>query len=421
MNMKYKTKWGTCLLITTLLLSAFIRPDEDWGFFVHRRINRLAVFTLPVDLIGFYKKNVEYITDHATDPDMRRYVVPIEGIKHYIDLDNWNWKELPKDFIATRRMFTEVFIINEKQDTLRLFGQHNTTQGDWNLILKGDNFSHFFAKDSIVVLKETFNQFFYKQIHHYQYLDRWKLNCDSIRTFFDFHGFDLDCKKAFAIDTFVQHGILPYHLARMQKNLTEAMRMRNVKQILRLSADLGHYIGDAHVPLHTTSNYNGQQTDQVGIHAFWETRLPELFADDTYDYFVGKATYIDKPIDYYWEIVLNSHSLVDEVLGIEKELSHSFPEDQQDCFVERGEGYIQIMACEAYASSYHERLNGQVEKQLRAAILALGNAWYTAWVDAGQPELEKLIDNRDQNRELKEEKALLDAIKKGKIFGRKHE
>jgi hypothetical protein len=43
---------------------------------------------------------------------------------------------------------------------------------------------------------------------------------------------------------------------------------------------LGHYIGDAHVPLHTTSNYNGQKTNQHGIHGLWESRIPEQLFDE---------------------------------------------------------------------------------------------------------------------------------------------
>ena len=39
--------------------------------------------------------------------------------------------------------------------------------------------------------------------------------------------------------------------------------------VLRTAADLGHYLADAHVPLHTTGNYNGQRTNQIGIHALW--------------------------------------------------------------------------------------------------------------------------------------------------------
>ena len=366
----------------------------------------------------FYKKNIEYITAHATDPDMRRYVVPIEGQKHFIDLNRW--ENLPRNFIDTRKRFVEAIILNENKDTLRLFGKNAREAGEWNVILKGQNFPTFFGKDSIVLLKEDYDNFFSNHIYYFQYVNRWNLNCDSLQSFFQFHGFELDCNNAFAVDTFVQHGVLPYHLARMQRNLTSAMRLGNVNQILRVSADFGHYIADAHVPLHTTSNYNGQETDQIGIHAFWETRLPELFADDTYDYFVGQAEYIDDPVEYYWKIVEKSHALVNEVLMLEKELSQIYPEDQQDCFVERGEGYIQKMPCEEYAKLYHEKLEGQVEARLRAAIQAVGSAWYTAWVDAGQPDFLKLIDNRNKEKEIEEDQKLKEATKTKKILGRTH-
>ncbi len=411
------TKYFFFLTLSSLFFSA-VAYKEDWGFFAHRRINRLAIFTLPPDMIVFYKKNIEYLTAHATDPDMRRYAVPTEGIRHFIDLDHW--ESLPRNFVDTRRIFAEATIINHKKDTLRIFGKNVKSLDEWNVVLKGQNLPTFFNRDSIVLLREDYEKFFYEQIYHFQYENQWELNCDSIAQFFAYHGFKLDCQQAYAVDTFVQHGVLPYHLVRMQRSLTGAMQLGNVEQILRLSADFGHYIGDAHVPLHTHSNYNGQKTNQIGIHAFWETRLPELFADGSYDYFVGKAVYIDDPVEHYWQIVEKSHSLVEEVLQIEKAISKTFPEDQQDCFVERGTGYIQKMPCEKYAKLYHQQLNGQVESRLRAAIQTVGSAWYTAWVDAGQPDLARLVDNRQIEKEIEAERKLLKAVENGKIFGRKH-
>ena len=36
-------------------------------------------------------------------------------------------------------------------------------------------------------------------------------------------------------------------------------------------------------------------------------------------------------------------------------------------------------------------MNHMVEKQMRSAILEIGNVWFSAWVDAGQPALKNLI------------------------------
>ena len=75
------------LLLLILVLFQSANSDEDWGFWGHRKINRMAVFTLPPDLIIFYKKHIEFITDHAVDPDKRRYASKHEAVRHYIDLD----------------------------------------------------------------------------------------------------------------------------------------------------------------------------------------------------------------------------------------------------------------------------------------------------------------------------------------------
>ncbi len=397
--------------------------QEDWGFFAHRRINRLAVFTLPVELIPFYKRHIEYLTQEAIAPDKRRYVVPTEGIRHYIDLDAWGelpFGDLPRNLVATSRKYTEVLVWNESKDSLRLFGQQmvDDKEGNWQLI--HPHLPYFFKTQKVFIDQEDYEDFFYENIYNALYDSNWEIDCKVVQDYFDRYDFDLPCHKAIAVDTFVKHGVLPYNLIRLQKSLTKAMEEKDRDRILRISADMGHYIGDAHVPLHTTSNYNGQLTNQLGIHAFWETRLPELFADDTYDFWVGQAKYIKNPEEHYWNIVLNSHSLVQEVLAIEKQLSEEFPKSQQDCFEERGESGLQLMPCREYATAYHKALKGQVEKQMRAAVHAVGSAWYTAWIDAGQPNFNRLRTFQETTISKQEKEAMEQAIHRGKILGRKH-
>ena len=58
-----------------------------WGFFAHQKINRLAVFTLPQEMIEFYKHHIQYISENAINPDKRRYAIEEEAARHYIDLD----------------------------------------------------------------------------------------------------------------------------------------------------------------------------------------------------------------------------------------------------------------------------------------------------------------------------------------------
>jgi hypothetical protein len=173
------------------------------------------------------------------------------------------------------------------------------------------------------------------------------------------------------------------------------------------------------VPLHTTKNYNGQLSDQNGIHAFWESRIPELFAERDWDFMVGQARYIEDPVSYFWNIVLESHALVSDVLSNEKDLSITFPESEQYCFEERLSTVVRTQ-CADYARAYQDRMQGMVEARMQDAILAVGSAWFTAWVDGGQPELADFI-NEMSDADKKAFEELERAFIKGKAFGREHD
>jgi len=163
---------------------------------------------------------------------------------------------------------------------------------------------------------------------------------------------------------------------------------KDAKSILRFSADLGHYIADANVPLHTTENYNGQFTGQYGIHGFWESRLPELFFNN-YDLLSGKAKYIENTQLAAWHAVAQAHASLDSVLRFEKELTDKFNKSKKYSFEERGAITVKVYSYN-FSEEYHERLNGMVERRMLAAIKMVGDFWYTAWVDGGQPDLKPL-------------------------------
>jgi hypothetical protein len=301
-----------------------------WGFTGHKKINRLAVMTLPSGIIGFYKRHIEFVTEHAVDPDKRRYGVEGEAERHYIDIDHYGkepFKEMPRKWVDAVAKYTE--------DTLRAYG------------------------------------------------------------------------------------IVPWHIDEMMKKLTRAFKDENIDKILRYSSDLGHYVGDAHVPLHTTENYNGQLTNQKGIHGFWESRLVELFSED-YDFFIGRAEYIESPLDKAWEIVEASNAALDSVLSFEAKLNKEMPSDIKYAYETRGRVTIQTYSRD-YSDAYHTMLNGMVERRMREAIITVGSMWYTAWVNAGKPDLNKLegkdVSEETINELLKEE----EAYQKGKIKGREHE
>jgi hypothetical protein len=289
-------------------------PAQSWGFYGHKRINRMAVFTLPPEMVTFYKQHIEFITNHAVDPDKRRYGVEGEAPRHYIDIDH--------------------------------YGEH--------------------AFDSVPKF--------------------WK-----------------PAIAKYTEDTLMAYGIVPWQIEKHYYKLLNAFKDENLDLILHYSADLGHYIADAHVPLHTTENYNGQLTGQRGIHGFWESRIPELKAED-YDYFVGRAKYVDSPIKSAWKVVYDSHMAVDSVLKFEAALSKEFPEDRKYAYENRGNLMLKTYSLE-YTNRYDLMIKGQVERRMRESIIMVGSLWYTAWLNAGKPNLEKL-GQKEVSDSLKKQMAI---------------
>src|SRR5262245_9689956 len=89
---------------------------SSWGFQGHKQINHLAVFALPPEMIGFYKKNIDYITESSVNPDRRRYSVVDEAPRHYIDLDHYG------DSIHLMPPYWNKAVEKYPEDTLKAYG-----------------------------------------------------------------------------------------------------------------------------------------------------------------------------------------------------------------------------------------------------------------------------------------------------------
>lgn len=387
-------------MIQSYLYLILLLVSTPWGFFGHRLINRVAVYTLPTEMMGWYKPYIDYISEHAVDPDKRRYATKHEAVRHYIDLDQWGtlpFDHVPRYFDQALALNLELFQVKGK-DTVMLLEAIPHTK--WL-----DTITDY--KMRIELVREHYQPQYYEDVA--------TIPCSSLTQIYPGMQCDEDA-EVYMQDVFSEHGIVPYHLQVMQRRLTEAFKNNDLDKVMRVSAELGHYIGDACVPLHTTSNYNGQLTGQEGIHAFWESRIPELFALAEFDMVVGTATYIDDPVTYFWDLVLSSHTMVDRVLGLEKELRETFPSDQQFCFEDRLNSNIKTQ-CPEFAKAYNMAMDNMVEDRFRVAVRALGDAWYTAWIDAGQPTppLQKQLAKQAEDEELTK------AVQSGKSLGREHD
>lgn len=323
-------KIGLFMYCITLLSSFLVAKKPVWGFWAHKRINRLAVFRLPEEMQVFFKTHIDFLTENAVNPDRRRYAVVGEAERHFIDLDVYG--------------DSAIYILPHS----------------W--------------RDAVAKMGE-----------------------DSLR----------------------KHGIVPWYLQSAAFQLTEAFKEKDGQKILRLSADLGHYIADAHVPLHTTRNYNGQLTGQEGIHGFWESRLPELFADE-YSFWIGECRYIEKVSEEVWNIVAASHAASDSVFLFEKQLTESFDADKKYSYELRNNILTKTYS-RAFSERFHEMLEGQVARRMKASVAMVGDMWYTCWVNAGQPDLGRITGTvpsvSEKNEEAAEQQTWLQRLLKVRSEG----
>lgn len=202
--------------------------------------------------------------------------------------------------------------------------------------------------------------------------------------------------KKYSEDTLKEYGWGPYNAIMQLDNLTKAFKSGNADSIYFYAADLAHYIGDLHVPLHTTDNHDGQLTGQKGMHALWESTLPELTIQQYMLYNNHKATYIKNPAVALWTDLRKAHALLPSMFAIEREVSIQFtPETKYRMQMRYGKEtktYTKDFA-EAYAKALGQTINGQ----LIASANMVTDFWYTAWVNAGKPAL---ATSRDLNTDL---------------------
>jgi hypothetical protein len=88
-------------------------------------------------------------------------------------------------------------------------------------------------------------------------------------------------------------------------------------------------------------------------------------------------------------------------LKYEQQLSNQFPADQKFSFETRN-GIIVRQYSSSFSKAYDKLLKGMVERRMRQSIFAVGSFWYTAWVNAGQPDLSTLTNKNFSTEDLKE-------------------
>ncbi len=168
---------------------------------------------------------------------------------------------------------------------------------------------------------------------------------------------------------YYRRGVVPWIIQDRWRDLVDAFREGDPAKVALASAILGHYIADAHVPLHTTENHNGQFTNQKGVHSRWESGLVERHVqEDALMVQPAKpeATFLLRP----WDWLKASHALVPQLLEDDRSSDRTTAGGRRT---------------QAYWLIFWSKQGPVVKQQLQLAGQHLGDAILNAWIAAGKP------------------------------------
>jgi hypothetical protein len=165
----------------------------------------------------------------------------------------------------------------------------------------------------------------------------------------------------------IDNGILPFAIIATVDSVKNYFLSHNWQMAMLKAADLGHYTGDGHNPLHITRNYNGQFTNQYGIHTRYETTM--INRDSANIIYGGDSIeYINNINQFVFDFIYRNYPYVDSVL-------------RADSIAYSVAGY--------YNNTYYQflwNLAGNFSTLLfKNSSNFTASLIYTAWVNAGSP------------------------------------
>jgi len=174
----------------------------------------------------------------------------------------------------------------------------------------------------------------------------------------------------YGINFVLDQGILPWATIIAYDSLKNCFLRNDWNKAVLFAADLGHYIGDGHMPLHITRNYNGQYTGNEGIHSRYESTMINGYISQ-FNYSGQEIIVIPNVGEYVFSYLYNNYAYVDSVI---------FADD-----------YAQSVSSNTHSSAYKEAL-WEKSKNFTIPLFknsshALAELIYTAWVNAGSPPM----------------------------------
>jgi hypothetical protein len=165
------------------------------------------------------------------------------------------------------------------------------------------------------------------------------------------------------------NGLLPWQIGVYSAKLTEAMHVGKWEDAKLYAAVLASYVAAAHDPFNTTENVDGHLSAQNGVNERFGTALVDRYSSF---FFMrpNDAAYIADPTDHAFEACLSSHSWLETILYADRDSRRGL---------------------NAYTDEYYDHFYNQAGavliRQISDAATDVGSYWFTAWKNAGQPQL----------------------------------
>jgi hypothetical protein len=204
----------------------------------------------------------------------------------------------------------------------------------------------------------------YERKRHYIYLDKY-----GIFPYLDLPHRFKDATFKHGTRRINRDGLLPWHVGEFSLRLTNALKEQKWEDAKLAAAALGHYVADTRNPLNTTSNYDGQLVAQTGL----EARFGSMLIDRTQGFMMFRpapASKIEDPTEYAFQAVIESNSWVNQVLLADWRARTGLT-DYHDEYYDR----------------FHAAVGTIAARELNNAAHDAGSYWYTAWLNAGRPQL----------------------------------
>ncbi len=237
----------------------------------------------------------------------------------------------------------------------------------------------FFQKFRTTVVEHSIDPDTYRSMGFVEENPRHFLDMDSYGPF-PFKELPHDYQEVVTkrgVDFVLKNGTVPWRAEEIYNRLRDTFKQLAgptpagyARDDIKLfSAVLAHYVGDSFQPFHAAANYDGQLTNQQGIHARFESELFDRYQDKL-KISAAPLAPIPNAREFVFSTLTDSFSFVAPILAADLE------------GVQGRTAYD-----DGYFAKLYEKTGPIMEKRISGAISGVASLITQAWIDAGKPAL----------------------------------